>query len=162
MKISRDLAIIILKYLYKHPKCSFPFLVMCKEYSQEDDDFVEVQPNEWKNIKKDQIYQTFELWENIQHLYKWDTALLAQWFIHKIINKRSIKKYIFLTFEWFTQEPNLKEIDNIQMLWIAEGKNSTKAFKNLKKENEWLINSSFNEIYCHELVNNKYQYFNLK
>jgi len=42
MRISRNLAIIILKYLYDHPKFYFPFLVMCKEYSPEDYDFVEI------------------------------------------------------------------------------------------------------------------------
>lgn len=93
MKISRNLAITILKHLHKHPKFYFPFLVVCKEYSIEDKDFVEIEPKEWKNIQDDEIYQTFELWENLQHLHKDTTALLAKWFIDKITNS-SIKEEI--------------------------------------------------------------------
>jgi len=98
MRISRNLAIIILKYLYDHPKFYFPFLVMCKEYSPEDYDFVEIGVEELWNIEDDLIYQTFELWENIQHLYKNTTALLAKWFIEKIIKS------------WVTKE--IKDIKN--------------------------------------------------
>lgn len=36
---------------------------MCKEYSPEDDDFVEIGPDEWSAIEDDDTYQTFELWE---------------------------------------------------------------------------------------------------
>lgn len=85
MLISRKLAIKILKYLNKHTEFYFPFLITCKEYSSEEDDFVEIEPNEWKLIKNDKTYQTFELRENLQHSYKQTTKLLAQWFIEKII-----------------------------------------------------------------------------
>ena len=61
MKISRKLAIQILKYLDKHNDFYFPFLVMNKEYTEEDDDFVEIEPNEWENIESDENYHTFEL-----------------------------------------------------------------------------------------------------
>jgi len=70
MRIKRNLAIEILKYLHKHPKFYFPFLVMCKEYTPEDDDFVEIEPNECGLIQSDKSYQTFELRENLQHLYR--------------------------------------------------------------------------------------------
>lgn len=96
MKISRELAIKILKYLYKYPQFYFPFLVMCKEYSPEDDDFVEIAPEERKNIEDDRIYQTFELRENIQYLYKDTTKLLAKWFIDKITNQSVEKEIISL------------------------------------------------------------------
>jgi hypothetical protein len=69
MKISRKVAIKILKYLDENPKFYFPFLVVCQEYSSEDKGFVEIESNEWENIESDNIYQTFELWENIQNLY---------------------------------------------------------------------------------------------
>ena len=46
MNISRALAVKILKYLDDHPDFYFPFLVMCKEYTPEDDDFVEIEPEE--------------------------------------------------------------------------------------------------------------------
>lgn len=86
MRISRKLAIQILKYLDEHNDFYFPFLVMNKEYTEEDDDFVEIEPNEWKNIESDKIYQTFELWENLQNLDKDTTELLAKGFIEKITN----------------------------------------------------------------------------
>ena len=73
-----------------------------------------------------------------------------------------MKKFIFLTFEWFTQEPNWKEIENVQMLWVWEWIDSKQAFENFKKQNEWLLETSFDEIYCHELVNNDFEYYYLK
>jgi hypothetical protein len=87
MKISRDLAIKILKYLDRHNKFYFPFLVMCKEYTEEDDDFVEIGADEWKSIKEDEKYQTFELWENLQHLYPETVRLMAKGFLEKIIGE---------------------------------------------------------------------------
>lgn len=73
-----------------------------------------------------------------------------------------MRKYIFLSFEWFTQEPNWNEVENIQMLWITKWLNATDAFENLKNENDWLKESSFSEIYCHELLDDNYQYFYLR
>ena len=88
MKISRELAIKILKYLHKHPKFYFPFLVMCKEYTEEDDDFVEIEPGEWEMIASDDKYQTFELWENLQNLYPETLELMAKGFLEKIENEK--------------------------------------------------------------------------
>lgn len=87
MKISRELAIRILKYSYENKDFYFPFLVMCKEYTPEDDDFVEVEPEEWEMIQEDESYQTFELWENLQNLYEETIELLAEGFIRKILDK---------------------------------------------------------------------------
>lgn len=87
MKISRELAIQILKYLEEYPKFYFPFLVVCKEYTPEDDDFVEIEPSEWRVIKEDENYKTFELWENLQDLYIETIELMAKGFIEKITNK---------------------------------------------------------------------------
>lgn len=162
MKITRELVILILKYCSENPNFYFPFLVMCKEYIPEDEDFVEICSNEWKNIKEDEVYQTFELWENLQDVRQNTTELLAKWFIEKILANSKIKKFIFLTFEWFTQEPNLEDIENVQMIWIWEWINSKKAFEHLKEQNEWLLETSFDEIYCHELLDDKFEYFYLK
>lgn len=84
MKISRELAITILRYLDTHKNFYFPFLVMNQEYTPEDDDFVEIEPNEWEMIAEDDIYQTFELWENLQNLDYETTELMAKGFIEKI------------------------------------------------------------------------------
>lgn len=73
-----------------------------------------------------------------------------------------MKKYIFLTFEWFTQQPDWTEVENVQMLWVWEWIDSKQAFENIKQQNEWLIESSFDEIYCHELVNNDFEFYYLK
>lgn len=98
MKISRQIAIQILEYLYRHPRFYFPFLVVCKEYIPEDDDFVEIEPSEWKKIERDESYKTFELWENLQNLYEDTTELLAKGFIEKITNnslENDIKQLAF-------------------------------------------------------------------
>lgn len=83
MKISRGLAIKILRYLYEHRDFYFPFLVKCKEY-KEDDNFVEIEPYEWKLIEENDKYQTFELWENLQNLYPETLELMAKGFLEKI------------------------------------------------------------------------------
>lgn len=77
-----------------------------------------------------------------------------------------MNKYIFLTFEWITYQPNSEsiepDVENVQMLWTIEWNSKKEAFENLKKENSWLLDTSFNEIYCHELRDNNFTYFNLK
>lgn len=92
MKISRKLAIKILKYLDQHKDFYFPFLVTCKKYTKEDD-FVEIEPREWKIIKAESKYQTFELWENVQNLYEETVELMAKGFIEKITGK-DLEKHI--------------------------------------------------------------------
>jgi len=93
MKISRELAIKILKYLDQHKNFYFPFLVMCKEYTEEDDDFVEIEPEEWEMIASDEKYQTFELWENLQNLYLETVQLMSKGFIEKITGE-SLENHI--------------------------------------------------------------------
>ena len=87
MDISRELAIQILKYLDQHKDFYFPFLVMNQEYSEEDDDFVEIEPDEWENIEEDDKYQTFQLWENLQNLDMQTLELMAKGFIEKITSE---------------------------------------------------------------------------
>ncbi len=87
MKISRKLAVTILKYLDKNKDFYFPFLVMNQEYTEEDDDFVEIEPDEWEMIESDDKYQTFELRENLQNSDKDTVELLAKGFIEKITNE---------------------------------------------------------------------------
>lgn len=87
MDINRELAITILRYLDEHKDFYFPFLVMNQEYSPEDDDFVEIESNEWKMIEGDDNYQTFQLWENLQDLDVDTTKLLAKGFIDKILEE---------------------------------------------------------------------------
>ncbi|OGI60907.1 hypothetical protein A2641_00765 [Candidatus Nomurabacteria bacterium RIFCSPHIGHO2_01_FULL_37_25] len=84
MDISRELAIKILQYLDGHKDFYFPFLVMNKEYTPEDDDFVEIEPNEWKIIEMDKNYKTFQLWENLQNLDKKTLKLMSKGFLEKM------------------------------------------------------------------------------
>ena len=84
MDISRELAIQILKYCEEHRDFYFPFSVVCKEYTPEDDDFIEVESSEWQTILEDENYKTFELWENLQGLKQETIELMAKGFIEKI------------------------------------------------------------------------------
>lgn len=93
MDISRELAIKILRYLDEHKDFYFPFLVVCREYTPEDDDFVEVEPNEWQMIAEDNTYQTFQLWEDLQNLDESTIRLMAKGFIEEITND-SLEKTI--------------------------------------------------------------------
>ena len=107
MKISRKQAINILKYLDENRDFYFPFLVVCKEYSPEDDDFVEIEPEEWKDIESDDIYQTFELWENLQNIDFDTIKLLSKWYFDYMFWK-SLKnkiKELFLEYnEYYKTE----------------------------------------------------------
>ena len=90
MHISRELAIKILRYLDEHEDFYFPFLVMNREYTEEDNDFVEIEPNEWGMIEEDEKYQTFELWENLQNLDETTLKLMSRGFIEEITNQSLI------------------------------------------------------------------------
>lgn len=85
MDIDRELAIKILKYLNQHKDFIFPFLVMNQEYTEEDDDFVEIEPDEWEVIESDDNYQTFQLWENLQDLDEKTLRLMAKGFLDEIL-----------------------------------------------------------------------------
>lgn len=93
MKITRELAIQILRHCHEHKNFYFPFIVMNKEYTEEDDDFVEIEPDEWEMIESDEKYQTFELWENLQNLDEKTLRLMSKGFIDKITN-RSLENHI--------------------------------------------------------------------
>lgn len=84
MKINRVLAIQILKYLDEHKDFNFPFLVMNQEYTEEDDDFVEIGPDEWSMINEDNTYQTFELWEDFRCLDDKTLELMLRGFLEEM------------------------------------------------------------------------------
>lgn len=89
MPISRELALIILKYLLGNPSFYFPFRIMCQGYASqtnEDNDFVEIIPSDdYENLLEDASYDTFELWENLQNLHLETLQLMSKGFIEKII-----------------------------------------------------------------------------
>ncbi len=71
-----------------------------------------------------------------------------------------MKSCIFMTEEGATYQPNTlspePDIENCQVIGFAKGKNENEAFKSLIKSNDYLLNTSFNEIICIELKNEDY------
>ncbi len=88
MPISRDLALLIIKYLLDNPTFTFPFLVVCKNYANHtysDEDFVEIIPqDDYENLVENAHYDTFEIWGNIQKLELETLQLLSKGFIEKM------------------------------------------------------------------------------
>ena len=167
MKIDRKLAIQIFEYLDKHKKFYFPFRIMCGEYTLEDDDFVEIEPNKWRIILEDESYQTFELWENLQDLDEETIKLMSKGFIEKITNSKGIvRNFIFYTKEGFTFQPNpesdMSDVENCQILGWGKGRTSTEAFDDFKKESLWLKNLRFKKVTGVELKDEKTYSFDLK
>ena len=89
MDISRELAIKILKYLDKHREFYFPFTIINREYAKDDDDFIEIEPNEWQTISGGAKYHIFQLRENLQNLSEETLQLMVKGFLEKIINNLS-------------------------------------------------------------------------
>jgi len=72
----------------------------------------------------------------------------------------NMKMYIFITEEGYTYQPTSvspdSDIENCQVIGFAKGTNENEAFKNLIKGNEYLLDTSFNEIICIELKHEDY------
>ena len=68
--------------------------------------------------------------------------------------------YIFITNDGCTYQPNSDspepDIENCQVIGFAKGNNKNEAFENLIKQNEYLLDTTFNEIICMELKNEEY------
>ena len=69
-----------------------------------------------------------------------------------------MNKYIFLTTEGFTYQPNSENIepdcDNVQLIGIVQGESQKEAFKNLLEKYDYLKTSNFEEVYCYQLNDN--------
>lgn len=75
--------------------------------------------------------------------------------------------YIFLTNEGSTYQPQSESVEpdcnNAQVIGITKVDNEDEAFENLKRENEYLFEMSFNELYCYKLDSDEIiKYFYLK
>ncbi len=68
------------------------------------------------------------------------------------------KPYMFLTLEGYTFQPDSitiePDIENLQVIGVAFGISPKEAFQNLLKENKYLLNTTFNEIFCYQLADN--------
>jgi len=161
MKISRKMAIQILKYLDKHKDFYFPFQVM---YDKCGDDFVEIGPGEWKAIELNGEYKIFELRENLQDLDEKTTQLMARGFIEEIQGVARI--FIFYTTEGYTFQPNsendIPDVENCQILGWGKGNTVEEAFDNFKEESTWLEDLEFDEVIGAELKDEEAYHFNLK
>ena len=62
MNLSRILGLVTLLIQNLAPFFARKYLVVCKEYTTEDEDFVEIAPSEFLSIIRDTSYQTFEVW----------------------------------------------------------------------------------------------------
>jgi hypothetical protein len=62
-----------------------------------------------------------------------------------------VRKYIFLTDEGFTQEPDGSEAENLQVLGIAGGADEEEALCSLMRENSWIEGTSFRSAICIEI-----------
>lgn len=76
-----------------------------------------------------------------------------------------MKKFVFITREGFTFQPNSEgaepDIENCQVIGFSDGATSKEAFSTLIKDNRYLLNTTFNELVCYELKGNKKDYFDL-
>ncbi len=92
MKIDRNLALKILKYLLINSNFYFPFKVMCRDYG-EDDDYVEmIAQDDYEGLLEDESYQDFELWEDLQNIDLTTIQLMSKGFIEKITNTNAINE----------------------------------------------------------------------
>ena len=144
MRISRNLAIQILKYLNKNPDFHFPFFVMCQEYASEENNFAEIHPDDWVDVLNDENYKTFELWNKYVELNNYSINLLSKGFIEKMFKfSFEISIYnLFNEYNKFYKEEFFYSSD-IERYW----------------ENEffWWKKEAYEEVI--ELLHNKKYYF---
>lgn len=70
-----------------------------------------------------------------------------------------MREFIFLTSEGITYQPNLfgddrDIVENLQVIGFASGENAEQAFSNFIRENSWLKELSFKNIFSYPLCNN--------
>lgn len=65
------------------------------------------------------------------------------------------KHYVFLTIEGYTFQPTSEEnepdIENLQVIGFASGLNQEEAFERLIEKNDYLLHTSFNQVFCYKL-----------
>lgn len=67
-----------------------------------------------------------------------------------------MKHYIFITPEGFTYQPDSEsfepDIENLQVLGFDSGDDADAAYRNLLQNSEWLLNTSFDEVWAYEVT----------
>lgn len=78
----------------------------------------------------------------------------------------TIKKYIFITFEGFTFQPysesDVPDVENMQVIGFSKGKDTKEAFKTLLQQQQYLKDTTFNEVIAIELADGKQDIFTIK
>ena len=76
-----------------------------------------------------------------------------------------MKSFIFITSEGYTYQPGSEsaepDIENCQVIGFSKGEDQEDAFRNLVLENEYLLDTNFNEIIGFELAGEKGAFFHL-
>lgn len=75
--------------------------------------------------------------------------------------KGKIRAFMFLTTEGYTFQPGSEEsepdVENCQVIGWARGNDAQAAFRNLLTENEWLLETTFDELTAYELRHCDYE-----
>jgi hypothetical protein len=73
-----------------------------------------------------------------------------------------MRSFIFVTHEGYTYQPDSEsiepDVENLQVLGFATGVDDDDAFKNLIREDEWLVQSAFDNVKCLELKHEDYEH----
>ena len=71
-----------------------------------------------------------------------------------------MNSYIFITTEGYTFQSGSEaiepDIENCQVIGFAQGEDEQQAFENLVKENQYLLETTFDELICFELKHADY------
>jgi hypothetical protein len=101
MKITRELALQILRYLGEHPEFYFPFRVVCQDFKKDsvyyDWDCIDIK---YQELENNNLLSDFMLEENLQNLDTDTTELMAKGFIDKITKENKIDKILALAKEY--------------------------------------------------------------
>jgi hypothetical protein len=66
-----------------------------------------------------------------------------------------MNSYIFITTEGYTFQPGSEsiepDIENCQVIGFAKAKDEQDAFQNLVRENDYLLETTFDDVICYEL-----------
>lgn len=63
-----------------------------------------------------------------------------------------MKKYIFYTTDGYTQDSQLNETENCQVLGFSVGEDAKKAYENLIKEYKYIQKHNYENIIAYEVV----------
>lgn len=101
MPITRELALIIIKYLLSNPSFYFPFKIVCTNFD-EDDELYDIGFSQeiLDEVLENDACKDFELVENLQNLDLETLQLMSKGFIDKIEDKSTIDKISALALEY--------------------------------------------------------------